>query len=108
MNPSPVFVGIDISKAKLDVALRPSDQTWRIDYDDANIAQLVAQLQARLPIRIVVEATGGLEAPVVAALAAQELPVVVINPRPGRDFAKALGYLAKTDRIDAFTLARFG
>ncbi len=108
MHPSPVFVGIDIAKAKLDVALRPHDQTWQIDHDEANIAQLVAQLQAQSPTRIVVEATGGLEAPLVAALAAQELPVVVINPRLARDFAKALGYLAKTDRIDARVLAHYG
>ncbi len=62
MHPSPVFVGIDIAKAKLDVALRPHDQTWQIDHDEANIAQRVAQLQAQSPTRIVVEATGGLEA----------------------------------------------
>ncbi len=105
MHPSPVFVGIDISKAKLDVALCPRNQTWQIDYDEANIAQLVAQLQTQLPTLIVVEATGGLEAPLVAALAAQELPVVVINPRLARDVAKALGYVAKTDRLDARVLA---
>ncbi len=108
MHPSPLFVGIDISKSKLDVALRPRDQTWQIDHDEANIAQLVGQLQAQSPTRIVVEATGGLGAPLVAALAAQELPVVVINPRLARDFAKALGYLAKTDRIDARVLAHYG
>jgi transposase len=108
MNPSPLFVGIDVAKAKLDVALRPGDQTWQIDHDEATIAQLVAQLQAQSPTLIVVEATGGLEAPLVAALAAQELPVVVINPRLARDFAKAPGYLAKTDRIDARVLAHYG
>ncbi len=108
MHSSLVFVGIDISKAKLDVALRPGDQAWQIDHDETNIAQLVAQLQAQSPTRIVVEATGGLEAPLVAALAAQELPVVVINPRLARDFAKALGYLAKTDRLDARVLAHYG
>jgi len=90
MHPSPVFVGIDVAKATLDVALRPGDQTWQMDHDETTIAQLVEQLQALSPTRIVVEATGGREAPLVAALAAEELPVVVINPRLTRDFAKAL------------------
>jgi transposase len=108
MHPSPVFVGIDVAKATLDVALRPGDQTWQIDHDEASIAQRVAQLQALSPTRIVVEATGGLAAPLVAALAAQELPVAVINPRLARDVATAPGYLAKTDRIDARVLAPYG
>jgi len=108
MHPSPVFVGIDVAKAKLDVALRPGDQTWQMDHDETTIAHLVEQLQALLPTLIVVEATGGLQVPLVAALVAQELPVVVINPRLARDFAKALGYLAKTDRLDARVLAHYG
>ncbi len=108
MHPSSLFVGIDVAKAKLDITLRPRDQTWQIDHDEATMAQLVEQLQAQSPTRIVVEATGGLEAPLVAALAAQELPVVVINPRLARDFAEALGYVAKTDRLDAQVLAHYG
>jgi transposase len=108
MHPSPVVVGIDVAKAKLDVALPPGDQTWQMHPDKTTIAQLVAQLQALSPTLIVVEATGGLQVPWVAALVAQELPVGVINPRLARDFAKALGYLAKTDRIDARVLAHDG
>ena len=108
MKSSPVFVGIDVSKATLDVALRPSEQTWQVLYDDAHVASFVDQLTALSPTLIVVEATGGLENALVAALAAASLPVVVINPRLARDFAKATGRLAKTDRIDAQVLAHYG
>jgi transposase len=108
MTVSPVFVGIDVAKDTLDIALRPSEQLWQVSYDDAHVAALVTQLRALSPTRIVVEATGGLERTVVAALAAAQLPVVVINPRRARDFAKATGRLAKTDRIDAQVLAHYG
>jgi transposase len=102
------FVGIDVSKATLDVAVRPSGQSWHIDYDEPSVTQLIDHLQTLEPERIVVEATGGLETALVAALATAALPVVVVNPRQARDFAKASGRLAKTDRIDAHVLAHYG
>jgi len=108
MPSSPLFVGIDVAKATLDIALRPSEQLWQIIYDDAQIEALVIQLSELSPTLIVVEATGGLERILVAALVAANLPVVVINPRLARDFAKAIGRLAKTDRIDAQVLAHYG
>jgi transposase len=108
MPSSPLFVGIDVAKATLDIALRPSEQLWQIIYDDAQIEALVTQLSELSPTLIVVEATGGLERILVAALVAAKLPVVVINPRLARDFAKAIGRLAKTDRIDAQVLAHYG
>jgi transposase len=108
MPSSPLFVGIDVAKATLDIALRPSEQLWQIIYDDAQIEALVTQLSELSPTLIVIEATGGLERILVAALIAAKLPVVVINPRLARDFAKAIGRLAKTDRIDAQVLAHYG
>jgi transposase len=107
MEKVPLFVGIDVSKATLDIGLRPSDETWQIIYDDAHVEALVDQLTELSPTLIVVEATGGLENVLVAALAAARLPVVVINPRLARDFARATGRLAKTDRIDAQMLAHY-
>lgn len=101
------FVGIDVSKATLDVALRPSDATWQTTNDEMGIAQLVARLQEQTVSLIVLEATGGWEMPVVSALAEVGLPVAVVNPRQVRDFAKSLGRLAKTDRLDAKVLAHF-
>lgn len=103
-----VFIGIDVSKHTLDVALWPSERTWRVAQDDTAIRALVDELRTLHPVRIVLEATGGLEAPVTAALAQAGLPVAVVNPRQARDFAKATGHLAKTDAIDATLLARFG
>ena len=108
MPSSPLFVGIDVAKATLDIALRPSKQLWQIIYDDAQIEALVTQLSELSPTLIVIEATGGLERILVAALVTAKLPVVVINPRLARDFAKAIGRLAKTDRIDAQVLAHYG
>lgn len=101
------FVGIDVSKAALDVALRPDEGTWRYANDEAGIAALVSRLQPLAPTLIVLEATGGLERVVVAALALADLPVAVVNPRQVRDFAKATGRLAKTDALDAAALAHF-
>jgi transposase len=102
-----VFVGIDVAKAHLDIALRPTAEGWRVANDDAGIGPLVARMQALQPALIVLEATGGLEVPVTAALTAAGLPVVVVNPRQARDFAKATGRLAKTDALDAHGLAHF-
>src|SRR5215471_4859478 len=104
---SPIFIGIDVSKARLDVAIRPSGQTESVSNDTAGIEALVKRLSESRPALIVLEATGGVERSVTRALASAELPVVVVNPRQVRDFAKATGQLAKTDRIDAQVLARF-
>ncbi|MGH7480724.1 MAG: IS110 family transposase [Longimicrobiales bacterium] len=102
-----LFVGIDVAKAHLDVAERPSGTAWRVPNDETGIAPLVQRWQAEPPTLIVVEATGGLEGPLVAALATAGLPVVVVNPRQVRPFAQAVGQLAKTDALDAQLLARF-
>lgn len=103
----PVYVGIDVSKAHLDVAVRPSGERWQVDNTVEGIEQLVKKLSTLKPTLIVVEATGGLEMAAVGAMAAAKLPVAVINPRQARDFARSLGKLAKTDKIDADMLARF-
>jgi transposase len=102
---SQFFVGIDIAKAQLDIALRPTGERWAVANDDLGIAALVTRLQALHPTLIVLEATGGYQRAVVAALAAAGLPVVVVNPRQARDFAKATGQLATTDALDARALA---
>ena len=107
MPESPMFVGIDVAQAELEIALRPSAERWAVSNDEAGVATLVARLQALRPVLIVLEATGGLEVLVTSALAAAELPVVVVNPRQARDFAKATGQLAKTDALDARALAHF-
>jgi transposase len=101
------FVGIDVSRERLDVAVRPSDAIWAVVNDAAGIDALVTQLRDLAPLGIVLEATGGLEAPVAAALGEAGLPVAVVNPRQARDFARATGQLAKTDVLDARMLARF-
>jgi transposase len=103
-----VFVGIDVSKARLDIAMRPSGSRESIANEEAQIAELVKELSTLPTALLVVEASGGLERRVVRALAAAELPVIVVNPRQVRDFAKATGRLAKTDKIDAEILAHFG
>ena len=102
----PVFVGIDVSKAQVDVALRPEGR-FSAPNDESGIAQIIERLSAVPPALVVVEATGGFEMPLAGALAAAGLPVVVVNPRHVRDFAKAAGKLAKTDALDAQTLAHF-
>jgi transposase len=101
------FVGIDVAKATLDCAVVPTGETWQLPNEDAGFPGLVTRLRAVAPARIVLEATGGFEHGVVAALAAAGLPVVVVNPRQVRDFGRACGQLAKTDRIDAALLALF-
>lgn len=102
-----VFVGIDVSKAQLDVFRLPGGEVGVFTNDREGIDELVAWLKQAAPTLIVLEATGGLERLAVAELAAAQLPVVVVNPRQVRQFAGALGRLAKTDKIDAFVLARF-
>src|SRR3954468_18042627 len=108
MDTKPTFVGIDVSKAHLDSVIRPGTKTAARDPNDlAGITALVSRLVALAPTLVVVEATGGLELPLVAALQVAKIPVAAINPRQARDFAKASGKLAKTDRIDAEVLAHF-
>jgi transposase len=101
------FVGIDVAKARLAIAVRPTGEQWMVPNDGAGISQLVTRLQELAPTLVVLEATGGLEIPLAAALAAARLPLAVVNPRQVRDFAKAVGQLAKTDALDAQLLARF-
>jgi len=107
MSSELVYVGLDVAKATLDVALRPSGECWQAANDDAGVADLVARLRALAPTLIVCEATGGFERPAVAACAAVGLPIVVANPRQVRDFARSTGQLAKTDTLDAGILALF-
>jgi transposase len=102
-----VYIGIDVSKARLDVAVRPGGGAWGVPDDEAGIRSLVGRLGELGPAPVVLEATGGLEAPAVAALAVAAIPVAVASPRQARDFAKATGRLAKTDELDAGALAHF-
>ena len=101
----PCCVGIDVAKAQLDIAVRPSGERWAVPNDAGGVVTLVDRLQALHPTLIVLEATGGLERAATAALATAGLPVVVVNPRQARDFARATGQLAKTDALDARALA---
>jgi transposase len=101
------FIGIDVSKHQLEVAAHESDCQFRCANKVSAFGKLIAELIDLRPALVVLEATGGLEIPVVGALHAAGLPVVVVNPRQVRDFAKALGQLAKTDRLDARVLAHF-
>jgi len=101
------FVGIDVSKSTLDMSSEPAVQSLHVAYDEAGIRQLVKGLKDISPALIVIEATGGLEVRIATELASQGLRVAVINPRQARDFAKATGRLAKTDRVDAAVLAAF-
>ena len=101
-----VFVGIDVSQAQLDLALRPG-VPFSVPHNEAGIGTAVEQVRQLAPTLIVLEATGALETPLTSALVEAGLPVVVANPRQVRDFAKSAGHLAKTDRLDAEILARF-
>jgi len=105
MSENAVYAGIDVSKAELEVAV--GEQAWSVPNDTAGIERLLDQLRERAPELVVLEATGGHETAAVAALAEAGLPVVVANPRQVRDFGRATGQLAKTDRIDARVLAQF-
>jgi transposase len=107
MTHQPLFIGIDVAKAHLDVAYRPGERVAQYRNAEAAIAQLVQDLHAAAPQLIVLEATGGLEVPVATALAVAGFAVAVVNPRQVRRFAEAVGQLAKTDRIDARLLAHF-
>jgi len=102
-----IFVGIDVSKAQLDVEIRPTGEKESVANNKVGIKAVVNRLAKIKPTLIVLEATGGYERQVTRALASAELPVYVVNPRQVRDFAKATGQLAKTDSIDAGVLAHF-
>jgi len=101
------FVGIDLSQTYLDVAVRPGSRAWRVPNDGPGHSRLLRRLQDLQPALVVLEASGGLERPVTRALIQAGLPVAVVNPRQIRDFARATGRLAKTDRLDAEVMARF-
>lgn len=102
------YCGIDVSKARLDIGTRPGNDTWSVSNDEDGIAGLVRQLATASELLVVMEATGGLELPVATALTEAGIALVIINPGQVRQFARAIGQLAKTDRIDALLLARFG
>ena len=101
------FVGIDVAKDRLDVHLRPAGESFAVGRDGEGLVRLVARLRALAPALVVIEATGGYETVVASAIAAAQLPLAVVNPRQIRDFARATGRLAKTDRLDAAAMAHF-
>ncbi len=101
------MVGIDVSKDRLDVAVRPTGETWQVPYDPQGISSLAGYLRELAPQLVVREATGGMELAVVGELALADVPIAVVNPRHVRDFARAAGKLAKTDALDAQVLAHF-
>jgi transposase len=107
MSSTPVTIGIDVSKTQLEVAARPSGESWQSANNEAGISHLVERLRALRPQLIVLEASGGWEVLAASSLAEADLPVAVVNPRQVRDFARAIGQLAKTDALDAQVLARF-
>jgi len=101
------FVGIDVAKDRLDVHIRPGGEVFMVARNGSGLAVLVERLQTLAPALVVLEATGGYETVVASALAAAQLPLAVVNPRQIRDFARATGKLAKTDRLDAAAIAHF-
>jgi len=101
------FVGIDVAKDRLDIHVRPGGESFAVARDGEALAVLVERLQTLAPALIAIEATGGYETVVASALAAAQLPLAVVNPRQIRDFARATGKLAKTDRLDAAAIAHF-
>src|SRR5215212_9929418 len=108
-TPTSCYAGVDVSKGRLDIFLRPMQEHLSVPNDEAGIGALVSRLEQACPALVVLESSGGFERLVAAALAASELPIVVVNPRQVRYyFARATGKLAKTDRLDAEVLARFG
>ena len=107
MDRKEIFVGIDVSKDSLDVAVVPTGDAKTVPNDDKGMLALVDLVKALTPTLVVMESSGGFESGIVGALAGEELPVVVVNPRRVRDFAKAIGRLAKNDKIDAHVIALF-
>ena len=107
MKETPLFVGIDVSKDRLDVAVRPTGEAWQAPYNSRGVSDLVQRLEKLGPQLVVLEATGGMEMALAGELAASQLAIAVVNPRQVRDFARAAGKLAKTDALDAHALAHF-
>ncbi len=103
-----IFVGIDVSKTRWDVDVRPQGETFAVAADETGMQELVTRVRGLAPRLVVLEATGGYEVPVAAGLASGGVPVAVVNPRQVRDFARATGRVAKTDGLDAQVLALFG
>jgi transposase len=103
----PIFVGIDVAKDRLDVNVQPSGAAFTVTRDEPGLADLARRVAALSPVVIALEATGGYEVVVAATLAAAALPVVVVNPRQIREFARSTGRLAKTDALDAYAIAAF-
>jgi transposase len=101
------FIGIDVARDSLEVAVRPTGEHWSVGNHTVGMADLLVRVSALRPTLIVLEATGGLELPVLGVVGSAGLPVVAVNPRQVRDFAKATGKLAKTDALDAQVLAHF-
>jgi transposase len=107
MQPSPCFIGIDVSKAYLDVASRPEGLAFRLPNTAEGIASLVERIRASSPALVLLEATGGLERPAAVALSGAKIPVRIVEPGRVRHFAKSIGQHAKTDRLDARLLAQY-
>ena len=107
MGDQRVYIGVDVSKDHLDVAVRPTDEAWRVDNNDTAIKNLVSKLRGLEPALVLMEATGSYEMALAGALQVADMPIRVVNPRQARDFAKSTGRLAKTDSIDAEALAQF-
>ena len=99
------FAGIDISKATLDVVIRPSNEHWTVNNDEEGFGVIIERLNGMK--LVVLEATGGLQVALTSVLLNAGIPVVAVNPRQIRDFAKSIGVLAKTDHVDAKVIARF-
>jgi len=104
---SGTYIGIDISKERLDVAALPSGLKWQFSNDEAGLNKLLVKLKKQFPTLIVMEPTGGFEAPLASILTAEGLPVAIVNARQIRDYARAVGKLAKTDSLDAMVIAEF-
>ena len=102
------FIGIDVSKERLDIGVGAADEFWQAANDEDGISGVVYRLAKLQPALVVVESTEGLEWPLVSELAARQIPLALVNPGRVREFAKSLGLLAKTDKLDAHLLARFG
>jgi transposase len=104
---APAYIGVDVAKAHLDLAIHDRDAGWRVPNDAAGILATVARLRELRPAKIVLEATGGYETALLTALQVAGLPALAVNPRQTRDFARGMGKLAKTDQLDAHVLAHF-
>ena len=102
-----IFIGIDVAQDRLDAHVFPSDESFAVRRDSGGLAVLVERLKTLNPYLVVLEATGGFEVTVAAAVAAAQIPLAVVNPRQIRDFARSTGQLAKTDALDAKAIARF-